>query len=48
MNVLQTVQKGKWNGRLVAAKMMKERTMSEEQFLDEAKTMTYHLYTTLV
>ncbi|XP_052793360.1 tyrosine-protein kinase Tec-like isoform X2 [Mya arenaria] len=43
-----TVQKGKWNGRVVAAKMMKERTMSEDSFLEEAKTMTQLSHPNLV
>lgn len=38
--MFQTVHKGRFNGRVVAAKMMKERTMSEDAFLEEAKTMT--------
>ncbi|XP_052281781.1 tyrosine-protein kinase Tec-like isoform X2 [Dreissena polymorpha] len=43
-----TVQKGKWNGRVVAAKMMKERAMSEDSFLEEAKTMTQLSHPNLV
>lgn len=35
-----TVHKGRMNNQLVAVKMMKERTMSEDAFLEEAKTMT--------
>ena len=37
---LQTVHKGRWKNHIVAIKMMKERTMSEDAFLEEAKTMT--------
>ncbi|XP_045204192.2 tyrosine-protein kinase Tec-like isoform X1 [Mercenaria mercenaria] len=43
-----TVHKGKWHGRVVAAKMMKERTMSEDAFLEEAKTMTQLSHPNLV
>ncbi|GFX87676.1 tyrosine-protein kinase Btk29A [Trichonephila clavipes] len=35
------VRKGKWRGHIdVAVKMMKEGTMSEDDFIDEAKVMT--------
>ena len=36
----QTVHKARWKTHIVAVKMMKERTMSEDGFLEEAKTMT--------
>ena len=36
----QRVVAGKWKGKLdVAIKMMKERAMNEEDFIDEAKLM---------
>jgi tyrosine-protein kinase Tec len=36
------VRRGKWRGSIdVAVKMMKEGTMSEDDFIDEAKVMTY-------
>lgn len=38
--VLQTVHEGKWRGKRVAVKMMKETAMSDEGFIEEAKTMT--------
>ena len=35
------VRHGKWRGSIeVAVKMMKEGTMSEDDFIDEAKVMT--------
>lgn len=38
--IFQTVNQGKWRGKVVAVKMMKENTMSEEAFIEEARTMT--------
>ncbi|KAL5012838.1 hypothetical protein ScPMuIL_011389 [Solemya velum] len=35
-----SVFKGKWRGQIVAVKMMKERAMSEDSFIEEARTMT--------
>lgn len=36
------VRRGKWRGCIdVAVKMMKEGTMSEDDFIEEAKVMTY-------
>lgn len=36
------VRRGKWRGNIdIAVKMMKEGTMSEDDFIDEAKVMTY-------
>lgn len=35
-----TVSQGKWRGKVVAVKMMKENTMSEDSFIEEARTMT--------
>ncbi|XP_076071271.1 tyrosine-protein kinase Tec-like isoform X1 [Mytilus galloprovincialis] len=35
-----TVNQGKWKGKVVAVKMMKEGTMSEDSFIEEARTMT--------
>lgn len=36
------VRRGKWRGSIdVAVKMMKEGTMSEDDFIEEAKVMTY-------
>lgn len=35
-----TVNQGKWRGKVVAVKMMKENTMSEDSFIEEARTMT--------
>lgn len=35
------VRRGKWRGRIdTAVKMMKEGTMSEDDFIEEAKVMT--------
>ncbi len=35
------VRRGKWRGSIdVAVKMMKEGTMSEDDFIEEAKVMT--------
>jgi tyrosine-protein kinase Tec len=35
------VRRGKWRAKIeVAIKMMKEGTMSEDDFIDEAKVMT--------
>ncbi|XP_023017664.1 tyrosine-protein kinase Btk isoform X1 [Leptinotarsa decemlineata] len=43
------VRKGKWRGSIdVAVKMMKEGSMSEEDFIDEAKVMTKLQHTNLV
>jgi hypothetical protein len=38
--VFQSVHKGTYRGMTVAVKRMKENTMSEESFKEEAKTMT--------
>uniref|UniRef100_K1QIS8 non-specific protein-tyrosine kinase n=1 Tax=Magallana gigas TaxID=29159 RepID=K1QIS8_MAGGI len=38
--VVTTVHEGKWRGKRVAVKMMKETAMSDEGFIEEAKTMT--------
>jgi predicted Ser/Thr protein kinase len=36
------VRRGRWRGSIdVAVKMMKEGTMSEDDFIEEAKVMTY-------
>lgn len=43
-----TVHKGRWKNHIVAVKMMKERTMSEDAFLEEAKTMTQLSHPNLV
>lgn len=43
-----TVHKGRWKNHIVAVKMMKERTMSEDSFLEEAKTMTQLSHPNLV
>jgi len=43
------VRKGKWKGTIdVAVKMMKEGTMSEDDFIEEAKVMTKLQHTNLV
>ncbi|CAH1115615.1 unnamed protein product [Psylliodes chrysocephalus] len=43
------VRRGKWRGSIdVAVKMMKEGTMSEDDFIDEAKVMTKLQHTNLV
>ncbi|CAH0560479.1 unnamed protein product [Brassicogethes aeneus] len=43
------VRKGKWRGSIeVAVKMMKEGTMSEDDFIEEAKVMTKLQHTNLV
>jgi len=43
------VRKGKWKGEIdVAVKMMKEGTMSEDDFIEEAKVMTKLQHTNLV
>lgn len=51
------VRRGKWRGSIdVAVKMMKEGTMSEDDFIEEAKVMTYvynvfsllHKYCTII
>lgn len=43
------VRKGKWKGAIdVAVKMMKEGTMSEDDFIEEAKVMTKLQHTNLV
>lgn len=40
------VRKGKWRGSIdVAVKMMKEGSMSEDDFIEEAKVMTYVILT---
>lgn len=39
------VRRGKWRGSIdVAVKMMKEGTMSEDDFIEEAKVMTYGFF----
>ncbi|KAJ8297441.1 LOW QUALITY PROTEIN: hypothetical protein KUTeg_023972 [Tegillarca granosa] len=43
-----TVHKGKWRGYVVAVKMMKAGSMSEDSFIEEAKTMTQLSHTNLV
>ncbi|KAL3878493.1 hypothetical protein ACJMK2_030838 [Sinanodonta woodiana] len=43
-----TVHKGTWKGRVVAVKMTKENTMSEESFIEEARTMTQLSHDNLV
>jgi len=43
------VKRGKWKGTIdVAVKMMKENTMSEDDFIEEAKVMTKLQHTNLV
>lgn len=43
------VKKGKWKGTIdVAVKMMKEGTMSEDDFIEEAKVMTKLQHNNLV
>ena len=43
------VRRGKWKGTIdVAVKMMKEGTMSEDDFIEEAKLMTKLQHTNLV
>jgi serine/threonine protein kinase len=43
------VRRGKWKGTIdVAVKMMKEGTMSEDDFIDEAKVMTKLQHNNLV
>lgn len=43
------VRRGKWKGSIdVAVKMMKEGTMSEDDFIDEAKVMTKLQHNNLV
>jgi serine/threonine protein kinase len=43
------VRRGKWKGTIdVAVKMMKEGTMSEDDFIDEAKVMTKLQHVNLV
>lgn len=43
------VRRGKWRGSIdVAVKMMKEGTMSEDDFIEEAKVMTYVFRQTII
>ncbi|KAK3099157.1 hypothetical protein FSP39_000263 [Pinctada imbricata] len=43
-----TVHEGKWRGKKVAVKMMKENSMSDDGFIEEAKTMTQLNHNNLV
>ncbi|XP_022322441.1 tyrosine-protein kinase Tec-like isoform X1 [Crassostrea virginica] len=43
-----TVHEGKWRGKRVAVKMMKESAMSDDGFIEEAKTMTQLNHNNLV